>query len=151
VLLFTGDAQRGSWISWAPLAWADGAGQVTARDLLGRVALYKVGHHGSHNATLKGRAGDAHPNLGWLGLDEAGEEFVAFIPANRPWAYEKKKWRHPLEDIEKALASKAAGRVFRLDREAPPPRPATASEARWAQFLTRANVGRLFAEYTVAD
>jgi hypothetical protein len=43
VLLFPGDAQYGNWLSWAR----------TQRgiDLLKRTVFYKVGHHGSHNAT----------------------------------------------------------------------------------------------------
>jgi hypothetical protein len=42
-LLFPGDAQWGSWqaVMMDP-EW---------RDLLGRISFYKVGHHGSHNAT----------------------------------------------------------------------------------------------------
>ncbi len=58
VLLFPGDAQVGNWLSWEALAWdlPGGEGRVTAADLLRRTVLYKVGHHASHNATL--RAGD---------------------------------------------------------------------------------------------
>jgi hypothetical protein len=42
-LLFPGDAQWGTW---------DGAlGDPTARKLLEKSTFYKVGHHGSHNAT----------------------------------------------------------------------------------------------------
>ena len=40
-LLFPGDAQWGSWKSWEP-DW---------ESILGEVHFYKVGHHGSHNAT----------------------------------------------------------------------------------------------------
>ena len=57
VLLFVGDAQAGNWRSWSDGAFDDGGTKVTAEDLLGRTVLYKVGHHGSHNATLKGKAG----------------------------------------------------------------------------------------------
>jgi beta-lactamase superfamily II metal-dependent hydrolase len=54
VLLFVADAQRGNWISWTAGEWKDDDGdkKITARDLLARTVLYKVGHHGSHNATL---------------------------------------------------------------------------------------------------
>lgn len=45
VLLFPGDAQWGLWD--AILA------DSQTRDLLGSTTLYKVGHHGSHNATAK--------------------------------------------------------------------------------------------------
>ncbi len=57
VLLFPADAQIGSWRSWLGLQWsAEQAGRsaaVTARDLLQRTVFYKVGHHGSENATRK--------------------------------------------------------------------------------------------------
>jgi hypothetical protein len=52
VLLFVGDAQVGSWLSWHELKWRVGTRTVTGPDLLKRTIFYKVGHHGSHNATL---------------------------------------------------------------------------------------------------
>ena len=42
-LLFPGDAQWGTWLA----AMAD----PEWRDILSRVSFYKIGHHGSHNAT----------------------------------------------------------------------------------------------------
>ena len=53
VLLFVGDAQVGNWLSWKDVHGRSGTHTVTARDLLARTVFYKVGHHGSHNATLK--------------------------------------------------------------------------------------------------
>jgi hypothetical protein len=58
VLLFAADAQRGNWISWK-----DGDQTITATDLLDRTVVYKVGHHGSHNATLNGKVTPTSP--GW--------------------------------------------------------------------------------------
>jgi beta-lactamase superfamily II metal-dependent hydrolase len=55
VLLLVGDAQVGNWKSWASVAY-DIPGRskpMPAHDLLARTVLYKVGHHASHNATLK--------------------------------------------------------------------------------------------------
>jgi beta-lactamase superfamily II metal-dependent hydrolase len=43
-LLFPGDAQWGNWMSWEP-DW---------ESILGDISFYKVGHHGSHNATPHG-------------------------------------------------------------------------------------------------
>jgi beta-lactamase superfamily II metal-dependent hydrolase len=43
-LLFPGDAQWGNWMSW----------QSEWESLLGNIDFYKVGHHGSHNATPHG-------------------------------------------------------------------------------------------------
>ena len=53
VMLFPGDAQIGSWMSWKSLSWKVDGRTVTGRDLLARTSFYKVGHHGSHNATAK--------------------------------------------------------------------------------------------------
>jgi beta-lactamase superfamily II metal-dependent hydrolase len=66
VLLFAADAQRGNWVSWSKKNWKDGCETITARDLLSRTVLYKVGHHGSHNATLNGNMDDEHANLSWM-------------------------------------------------------------------------------------
>jgi hypothetical protein len=55
VLLFVGDAQVGNWLSWEKLKF-DVRGSkkpVTAPELLRRTVFYKVGHHASHNATLR--------------------------------------------------------------------------------------------------
>ncbi|HEU4889219.1 MAG TPA: MBL fold metallo-hydrolase [Thermoanaerobaculia bacterium] len=43
-LLFPGDAQWGNWMSW----------QSDWESILGDISFYKVGHHGSHNATPHG-------------------------------------------------------------------------------------------------
>ena len=65
VLLFPGDAQVGNWESWHDCGWSEENGlkkgeTVTAKDLLARTVLYKVGHHGSHNATLREKRLGAH-------------------------------------------------------------------------------------------
>lgn len=149
VLLFTGDAQRGNWISWAPLKWTVDGRIVTARDLLGRTVLYKVGHHGSHNATLDGSVGADYANLSWLASNAFQEEFVAMIPANTPWAADKDKpWEHPLRFIEERLMRKARGRVFRSDVDHVA-KPDDISADEWQKF--KRNETDLFFEYTVAD
>src|SRR5262249_43429506 len=56
-LIFPGDAQIGNWLSWAEHKFkvkdsAGHDGEVTVEDLLNRAIFYKVGHHGSHNATM---------------------------------------------------------------------------------------------------
>ena len=149
VLLFPGDAQRGNWISWAPLSWTVGDKTVGLRELLGRTVFYKVGHHGSHNATLNGSAEDDYANLSWLATGEFKDEFVAVIPANTPWALGKAKpWKHPLESIEKALHKKARGRVFRSDVDTVQ-KPSDVSAAAWKKFKRQET--DLFFEYTVLD
>ena len=53
-LLFAADAQVGNWESWQTLEWKlDDGTRVTGPDLLKRTVFYKVGHHGSGNATPK--------------------------------------------------------------------------------------------------
>lgn len=117
VLLFAADAQRGNWKSWTAKSWKDGARTVTARDLLGRTVLYKVGHHGSHNATLNGREADPYANLSWMGQGDAAGEFTAMITAVEDWAATQKGWDHPQPGIKKALLTKCAGRVLQTDTE----------------------------------
>lgn len=153
VLLFTGDAQRGSWISWGKLEWQTKRGRVTARDLLARTVLYKVGHHGSHNATLNGRPGDGFANLSWLGHGAYADEFTALIPANRTWAEGKrpKPWKHPLKAIEEALLEKAGGRVLRMDQRELPAKPADVGDAAWKRFADAVEVNDLYMQYTIHD
>ena len=117
VLLFPGDAQVGNWESWhadadgkAEVVWRpagkDGPA-VTAKDLLARTVLYKVGHHGSHNATLRAKGLElmTHPGL------------VALVPVDEYVAHEKKHWeRMPFVPLMDALRRRADGRVITADR-----------------------------------
>jgi hypothetical protein len=111
VLLFPGDAQVGNWLSWHDLVWppnADPAAPMTttARALLERTVFYKVGHHGSHNATLQA-----------LGLDlMTSPELVAAIPVDSQFAGESKGWHEiPFEPLLEALRERTGGRVLRAD------------------------------------
>jgi beta-lactamase superfamily II metal-dependent hydrolase len=152
VLLFTGDAQRGNWVSWNDKPWLDNGQKITARDLLARTVLYKVGHHGSHNATLDGKLDDDEPNLTWMGRDEFESEFTAMITAVNSWAMEKNNppWRHPLPSIKQALETKARGRVFQTDVDEPA-KPDNASDTDWLTFLERSSFKELYFDYTVLD
>lgn len=54
VILFAGDAQIGNWLSWQNVVWPNYHGRrVDGADLIARTEIYKVGHHASHNATLR--------------------------------------------------------------------------------------------------
>ena len=108
VLLFAGDAQIGNWESWAKLEWPAASGAVTGPDLLGRTILYKVGHHGSHNATLK-------PG----GLELMDKLKYAMIPVDHAMALKKRWGRMPLDEIVAELDRRTAGRVLRIDQPAP--------------------------------
>ncbi len=107
VLLFPGDAQLGNWESWhdAANAWPsreEDAPRITARDLLARTVFYKVGHHGSHNAT-------AHD----LGLElMTHADLRAFIPISHAMALENDWERIPLPGLVNALRERAKGRVW---------------------------------------
>jgi glyoxylase-like metal-dependent hydrolase (beta-lactamase superfamily II) len=150
VLLFAADAQVGSWLSWHELSWPgagpDGA-TVTTADLLRRTVLYKVGHHGSHNATLKGK-----------GLEMMGSpDLVAMIPVDQKWANEDMDWEHPADVLLGRLREKARGRVIRTDRIPSgndiPEKPEEASQSQWDAFVRQLDWDRgprkLWIQYTV--
>jgi hypothetical protein len=152
VLLFVGDAQRGNWISWADLEWKEGAEKVRAADLLARTVLYKVGHHGSHNATLAGTTDAAYANLSWMGQGEHAGEFTAMITAVNEWAVTKNDppWYHPLPSIRRALLKKAQGRVFQTDIDKPK-RPTNVTKETWDAFLERATFEPMYFQYSIRD
>jgi hypothetical protein len=105
VLLFTGDAQVGNWLGWEKLAWKVGDKTVTGPDLLARTVYYKVGHHGSGNATLKQK-----------GLELMNQpDFSAFIPTNKKDAVNVRWGKMPLDSIVTDLEKHASGRVIRAD------------------------------------
>ena len=110
VLLFPGDAQVGNWLSWGKLAWPKGAkpedaGAITAQSLLARTVLYKVGHHASHNATLRAQ-----------GLElMTSPQLIAMIPVDEQMAH-KKKWAMPFASLLSRLEERTRGRVIRADR-----------------------------------
>lgn len=110
VLLFPADAQVGNWLSWHGLRWQAGGEEVTASKLLGRTVFYKVGHHGSGNATLKARG---------LELMTSGK-LVAFVPVDQGMALKKRWGKMPLPSLMDELHARCEGRVVRIDDKAPP-------------------------------
>ncbi|WP_206035680.1 MBL fold metallo-hydrolase [Roseomonas sp. HF4] len=108
VLLFAADAQVGNWLSWETLAWDDGGRRVTGPDLLARTVFYKVGHHGSHNATLREK-----------GLETMRRLRIAAIPVDEAMA-RKRRWNAmPLPGLVARLEEMTGGRLLRSDRPAP--------------------------------
>lgn len=138
VLLFAGDAQAGNWRSWSEDDFDDGGVKVTAENLLARTVLYKVGHHGSHNATMKGKAGSHAASLAVMAQGKHAAEFVAMITAVEAWAHQKPKpdWNHPFPAIKRALVKKAGGRVLQTDSSVPDG-PAGDGASGWQDFLDR--------------
>jgi hypothetical protein len=108
VLLFAADAQVGNWQSWQGLSWRVGDRTVTGPDLLKRTIFYKVGHHGSHNATLKGNG---------LALMQGLQ--LAMLPVDQEMAKQKRWLKMPLDELVSALESQTKGAVLRSDRPAP--------------------------------
>jgi len=149
VLLFAADAQRGNWVSWNEKDWLDGTEKITAKDLLARTVLYKVGHHGSHNATLKGDTKSDYANLGWMAQEPfAKKEFTAMITAVRAWAVTQDGWDHPLKAIKDAILKKASGRVFQTDTDPETMKAGMTSEV-WTTFESRVSGGPLYFDYTI--
>jgi hypothetical protein len=108
VLLFAADAQVGNWLSWQSLEWQVDGQTIAAPDLLRRTVLYKVGHHGSHNATLRQQ-----------GLEAMDALEVAMIPVFEEVARDRNWGRLPLPALVDRLEEKTQGRVLRSDRAAP--------------------------------
>lgn len=144
VLLFVGDAQVGNWKSWIGMEFKvkDGGEmkKVKAKDLLARTVFYKVGHHGSGNATLR------------AGLEAmTSENLVAAIPTDEAFARDRQGWEMPAKKLKPALAGKTKGRILRAD-PAKPAIPATKpdgiSKAAWARFTKQVTAqDPLFVDY----
>lgn len=145
VFLFPADAQVGNWLSWQDLKWrvksSGGVVEVTGPDLLARTVFYKVGHHGSHNATLSK-----------LGLEQmTSEDLVAFIPVVKKEAIKSRWMNMPFNPLVKRLTQKTGGRLLQSD--AKPPTEANLSElpkTAQAKFLKNLSVGPqdLYFEYS---
>ena len=150
VLLLVADAQIGNWLSWDNLWWSvlDPTGAVqTIRigDLLARTVLYKVGHHGSFNATVRGLS--TVPK----GLElMTSPDLVAMIPVNREMAL-KKRWDMPFDPLLQRLEEKTSHRVMRVDDAYPKQQPGGMSNAAWQSFKINFEETRLYMQYTVTD
>lgn len=140
VLLFAGDAQPGNWRSWKDVKFAvsgstldrDRDGVVTSDDLLGATVVYKVGHHGSHNGTMKGE-----------GLEKmTSRDLVALMSTDKVQA-EKSGWdKIPKLELVERLMQRTQGRVLSADHEAKAPdknRPASqaSSQQAWKAWVDR--------------
>jgi hypothetical protein len=117
VLLFAADAQVGNWLSWQNVSWNVRNGSetrtVTGPDLLKRTVVYKVGHHGSHNATLRER-----------GLEQMmSPELIALVPVNKEQAVKNRWMEMPFNKLISRLQEKTRGRVIQSDIAARAPVP----------------------------
>jgi len=109
ILLFTGDAQVGNWLSWSNLNFEKegikGKKTINSEDILSRTVFYKTGHHGSHNATIKNQ-----------GLEMMSDDLEVMIPVDRKMAA-KKKWEMPAETLWKAIKEKTSSKIIILDED----------------------------------
>jgi hypothetical protein len=121
VLLFPGDAQIGSWLTWADLAWnvtdANGAQRnVKVADLFPHVVFYKGSHHASYNGTLTGY-------VEGVGLEEMTHpDLVCVVPVDRAMSKEM-GWDRtlPWTPLLTRLKEKTRGRLVLTDRNEIPP------------------------------
>jgi beta-lactamase superfamily II metal-dependent hydrolase len=131
VLLFVGDAQIGNWLSWAE----------TSADLLKRTVFYKVGHHGSHNATLKEHGLESMTN----------KKLVAAIPVDEMFAKAKRPipWLMPADKLYETLQLKTKGRILRADKDFPKgaERPDELNPDEWKQFDNSVEVGQFHIDF----
>lgn len=137
ILLFPGDAQVGSWLSWHDREWSvkvDGeVRKVTIRDLLARTVLYKVGHHGSHNATLREK-----------GLElMTSSDLIALLPVDRTTAA-KMEWKMPFSTLYRRLGEKTRGRILECDRGAPARSAVQLGDTDWESFNGRVSPDKLW-------
>jgi hypothetical protein len=139
MLLFPGDAQVGNWLSWHTIeGWrfhdsvpakppAANDDQTLMENLLSRIAFYKVGHHGSHNATIKDKGLEAmtRPDL------------VAFLPVSVPVAQDLMGYcPMPFYPVVRAIRTKTNGRVFLPNGQAVGP----VTQAENEQLLTASGI-----------
>jgi hypothetical protein len=123
VLLFAADAQVGSWLSWQDLRWEVEGRAVTGPDLLARTVFYKVGHHGSHNATLRDK-----------GLELMTRLRVAAVTVDEAIAQQRRWGRIPFPGLLDRLEEQTGGRVLRTDRAPPAAIAGLAEDALWFEL-----------------
>ena len=142
VLLFVGDAQIGNWLSWAN----------SAAGLLERTVFYKVGHHGSHNATLKPGGLEAMVSPDLVAAIPVDEDF-----ARRPKGRCPDGWDMPAGPLLDRIEQLTRGRVLRGDSDFPADADADAapkikgaeplSSAEWKRFRDAVKTDPKFIEY----
>ncbi len=146
VLLFPGDAQVGSWLTWQDLIWTvkDSAGataKVTINDLFARTVFYKASHHASHNGTLSG-----------LGLERMTHRNLAcVVPVDKAMS-KAKHWDRtlPWQPLLDRLKEITRGRLILTDVSEQPPLAAslkTLTPAERQKFERQFSITALTVDY----
>jgi hypothetical protein len=139
VLLFAADAQVGNWLSWEKVEfkWQENGQErlVKGPQLLARTVFYKVGHHGSHNATLREKG---------LEMMAAGGDLVAMIPVDKV-VVDAQGWEMPFGTLRDRLLEKTKGRLI-VAIDGKPALNTVAPEVR-AAFDAATTAGANFIEY----
>lgn len=148
VLLFPADAQVGNWLSWHDQVYpskpaAPEPQTKTAAHLLERTILYKVGHHGSHNATAQDK-----------GLElMTSPALVAMIPVVDAVAGEQKTrhnpegWAMPYDKLYDRLKERTRQRIVKGDGD-PASETAAFAGSRFSLSYDPANAAPLWVELT---
>lgn len=142
-MVFAGDAQVGNWLSWHNQIYkVDATTSYTAEQILNRTRFYKVGHHGSHNATLDEKG------LAMMRRDD----LVAIIPTDESVGNKQGRsgWQMPNPRVRAALLARTGGRILRNDRRYDADARAIDKDlSKDTQFLARLADERLYLEYTL--
>jgi hypothetical protein len=105
VLLLAADAQGGAWASFADLTLSNEGRETSAKALMARTAFYKVGHHGSVNATARSALEAMDP-----------ARLVAFMPVDEEVARKQCRWDDfPSAKLTRRLQDQTSGRLIRAD------------------------------------
>lgn len=112
-LLFPGDAQWGNWMSW----------QDQWDSILGDIDFYKVGHHGSHNATPHGA------------LDKMTSNSVAAMAStDTVVSFNRGKFPVPYSKLVDAVKKQVGNRYAQSDQLKKAGAPFKADDA-WCDYL----------------
>jgi len=137
VLIFPGDAQVGNWLGWHELVWDVNGEEINIKNLLKKTVFYKVGHHGSHNATLKE-----------MGLELMTNSYLsAMIPVDEEMA-KKKKWKMPYNPLYRRLKQLSKGRIIRIDKGVGR-KSAGISSSNWNKFKKSIKENKLYIDYVL--
>ncbi|RSV41201.1 MBL fold metallo-hydrolase [Sphingomonas sp. ABOLE] len=143
-MVFAADAQVGNWLSWHEQSYRDETGtEHSAEQILNRTRFYKVGHHGSHNATLDEKG------LAMMTRDD----LVAAVPTDEEFGKRQGSsgWQMPNPRVKAALRARTRDRILRNDRHYDAASRAADPELADvdADFLARITETDLYLEYRV--